>query len=381
MSKSEDLMMNVGEKATWIGVFVNILLSFVKIIAGMIGNSAAMVADGVHSFSDLITDFVTLTSLRIAGVKPDKEHPFGHARAQVIGSLFVGLVVCFVGAGMLLTAAEMANSDELLSPTVLALWGAIISIFAKVFLFKYTDAVGRKINSDAVIANAKHQLSDALSSVAALIGIVGAMIGYPVADPIAASVVGLMICYAGMDILWGAVQGLMDVSASAEQLSLIHCRAMICEGVRGVHDLRTKRIGSEVYAELDIEVSDWISVSEAHNIAALVQSSLMQSFGWIKDVTVHVDIESTEKHYDSWTKNGGRKALESFLACQFASLNYIQQLGHVVIHFRDGRVTVEVNVVANSGKVNDAWIEIKALQSRLNESSLYDECCVKLCVS
>ena len=206
-----------GVKATLVGALANLLLSVVKFIGGILGNSTALIADAVHSLSDLLTDAIVLATHKIGQMPADSNHPYGHGRAETIGATIVGVVIILAGIWIAYDVSQVIASGSQLVPTWLAAGAAFISILVNEGIFHYTRNVGEKINSPAIIANAWHHRSDAISSVAALIGILGAHFGYTIMDPLAGGVVALMILKVGYGILTDGLRDLMDTGLSEDQ--------------------------------------------------------------------------------------------------------------------------------------------------------------------
>ena len=287
MAKSKN--MSPGIKATLIGAAVNLALSIIKCIGGVIGNSAAMVADAIHSIADLLTDIIVLVTHKISQIPKDENHPYGHGRAETLGTTAIGFFIILGGIGLAYDAWDIIKSGSPHIPKALAAVTALISIATNEWLFRYTRSVGEKTNSPTLIANAWHHRSDAISSIAALVGIVGAIIGYPVLDPIAAVMVALMVTKIGFKIILGGFRDLMDTALSEEQ---IHDIQLIIESIPGViksHDLRTRKTGGSILMDLHILVDSDLTVTEGHDVAERVRRKLINIYPNTQDVLVHVD--------------------------------------------------------------------------------------------
>ncbi|MBF0171220.1 MAG: cation transporter, partial [Nitrospinae bacterium] len=285
----------VASRVTWIGAAVNVLLTAVKGYAGVVGNSSAMVVDAIHSLSDLATDIVALISTRIASHGADENHPYGHGRAETIGAVLIGAALAAVGVGIAYEVIGKLVAGKVFIPTWPALAAAVLSIAVKEWLYWYTVIVGRRIGAKQVIANAWHHRSDAVSSVAALVGIGGAMAGYPIFDPVAAMVVVAMIVKVGWDITRQGLQELMESTAPAETVAEIRKVVKATPGVRRFHELRTRTVGADIFVDVHILVAPHISVSEAHNIAETVRENLKEKTA-ATDALVHIDAED-DIHY------------------------------------------------------------------------------------
>ncbi len=273
-----------------ISVALNILLMAYKIAAGIIGNSAAMIADGVHSFSDFLTDVIAMVGARYA-VKPEDEgHPYGHGRVETFASFTIAASLLLVAIGIFYNAVTIiSNSDELGIPKAIALTAALISIIVKEFLFRYTIKVGKKHNLQSLIANAWHHRSDAYSSFASMAGIIGAMMGFPLFDPLAAGIVALFIGKVGVEIGRDAFMELIDTAADKKIRDGIEEIIKETKEVRHYHDLKTRKVGSKVISDLHIEVNPSISVVEGHNIAKGLKTKIIEQVKEVENILIHIE--------------------------------------------------------------------------------------------
>lgn len=280
-----------GEKVTWIGVAANAILSVVKLAAGIFGKSDALIADAVHSLSDLFTDFVVLVSLKISRRPVDELRPYGYGRVETVGTGLLGVFLIIVGAGIFWDAIKMINIGVDYIPTTAALAGAVVSIIVKEGMYQYTVRVGKRIGSSPIVANAWHHRSDALSSVASFIGIGAAMMGWPLFDPLAAILVTALIVKVGWEISRDSFMDIIDTAVKKEIRERIIGEATGTPGVIDYHDLKTRKIGSDILVDIHIEVNPWMNVAEAHRIADDVRDSIMKKVENIADVLVHIDPE------------------------------------------------------------------------------------------
>ncbi|MBU0762574.1 MAG: cation diffusion facilitator family transporter [Candidatus Altiarchaeota archaeon] len=281
---------------TWVGLFVNIALSAFKLTAGILGRSAAMIADAVHSISDLATDLVVLVGFRYVKKPVDVGHDYGHGKYETLASLVVGVILFGAGLTILLSGvrqiAGAAGNHEVVQPGWIAFYAALISIVSKELLYQYTIKVGRKIDSSAVVANAWHHRSDALSSVGTLIGVGGAiMLGsnWRVLDPLAAFFVSLMILKTAYDIVRENLGELLEASLCNETEDRIMKIAGDTPGVHIPHNLRTRKIGSAVAIDLHVKVDPRLNVVKAHEIATDIEKRLKDSFGRQTFISIHVE--------------------------------------------------------------------------------------------
>jgi cation diffusion facilitator family transporter len=283
-------------RVTWIGFFSNLLLTVFKLIAGIMGNSGAMVADAIHSLSDFATDIVVILSFRIVGKPADKDHDYGHGKYESLATAIIGSVLLLVGAeicrGGVIKIWGVLNGAVMDAPGWIALLAAIFSIIIKEWLYHLTRRVGRRIGSQAVLANAWHHRSDAFSSIGTMVGIGGAiMLGqkWRILDPIAAVIVSLFIIKVAVSIMSGSVKELADESLGDEVKSEIMGMAASIEGVSHPHNLRTRRIGCDIAADLHIRVAPDMSVADAHTIATAIEKKICDRFGASSFVSIHVE--------------------------------------------------------------------------------------------
>lgn len=278
-----------GTRSTWVSVVVNLLLTATQIAVGVLTRSQALIADGIHSLSDLVSDFVVLLAGHHSRKDADADHPYGHHRFETAASLALGGLLLAVGLGMLWSALGKLQSPETV-PTVgvLALWVAGGALIAKELLFRYMLAVAKKVKSSMLVANAWHARSDAASSLVVAVGIVGNMAGYPILDPIAALIVGLMVTRMGWGFAWDALHDLMDRAADEQEVAAIRQTLMDTPGVSGVHDVRTRKMGDLIVVDAHLEVDASISVEAGHDIAVAARQRVMQRHR-VLNLMTHVD--------------------------------------------------------------------------------------------
>ena len=283
-------------RVTLVGSVVNLLLVGLKAVAGVAGHSAAMVSDAVHSLSDFVTDIVVLIFVRVSARPQDDDHDYGHGKYETIATLFIGLALAAAAVGIVVAAARKLaawfQGEELPAPGALALWAALISIVVKEILYQYTRIKGRKLDSPALEANAWHHRSDALSSVGAAIGIGGAILlgqRWTVLDPLASIAVGAMLVKVAWDLLGPSVGELTDSSlpADTEEEMLRIIRSV--EGVEDPHNLRTRRVGNRIAAEVHIRLDGGQTLAEAHEKASEVERRFKERFGDQSHLIVHME--------------------------------------------------------------------------------------------
>ncbi len=283
-------------KVTIIGGFVNVLLTLGKLLAGFLGNSGAMIADGVHSASDMLTDIILLLFVKISSKPKDDDHEYGHGRFETLGTCLIGLSLLIVAIGIISSAIEsiktIFSGGEIPSPKLIALLAAGISIIAKEWLYQYTARKGKNLKSEIVIANAWHHRSDAFSSIGTLIGIGGAyFIGnfWTILDPIAAIIVSALIIKVSYDLTIPALQEFLEKSLPKETKDEIIAIALDRTNVSNLHNLKTRRIGAAIAIEFHLRVDGSMSVEEAHGITVDIECNLRQKFGPMTQINIHIE--------------------------------------------------------------------------------------------
>lgn len=290
--------MNVKEntkaamRVSWVSISVNVILSLFKLIAGIFGNSSAMISDAIHSASDVFSTVVVMIGINISGKESDKEHPYGHERMECIAAILLAAILFATGFGIGYSGIQkifFTESSELATPGVVALIAAIISIVTKEWMYWYTIIVARKINSGSLKADAWHHRSDALSSIGSLIGIVGAMLGFPIFDPIASVVICLLIIKAAFDIVKDAVDKLVDKSCDNELVNKMKEVIKRQDGVIDIDLLNTRMFASRIYVDVEFSADKTLTLLESHQIAQAVHDKIEENFSEVKHCMVHVN--------------------------------------------------------------------------------------------
>ena len=278
-----------GSRSTWVSVGVNLVLTITQIAVGIVAKSQGLVADGIHSLSDLVADFVVLFAGHHSKKDADQDHPYGHQRFETAASLVLGTLLLLVGAGMLWSAFRKLEEPATVQTVhVVALWMAVGSLSAKELLFRYMLSVAKRVKSSMLVANAWHARSDAASSLVVGIGIVGNLAGYPILDPIAALIVGFMVARMGWSFAWDALHDLMDRSVDEQEVDAIRRTLIETPGVSGVHDVRTRKMGDMIVVDAHIEVDGAISVEAGHDIAVDARQRVLQRHR-VLNLMTHVD--------------------------------------------------------------------------------------------
>jgi cation diffusion facilitator family transporter len=278
-----------AKKSTLVSVVINIALTISQVVAGVISGSQGLIADGIHSLTDLVADFVVLFANHHSAKEADDDHHYGHQRYETAASLFLGVSLLVVGLGMLWKAGE-----KIIDPVapgqiqIMALYVALGSLVAKELLFRYMLSVAERVRSSMLIANAWHARSDAASSLVVAVGIGGALLGYPILDSVGALVVGLMVAKAGWGFSWDALHDLMDRAVSEEEHQKIEAIIKSTEGVKGFHDLRTRKMGDMILVDVHIEVDRHLSVQVGHDVALNARNQIMKELP-VLDVMTHID--------------------------------------------------------------------------------------------
>ena len=289
---TENEFMRVANKVSCITIIQNVLLAVFKLFAGIFAHSNAMISDAIHTASDVFSTIVVIIGVRLASKDSDKEHPYGHERLECVAAIILSVVLLFTGLEIGSQAFKdiiHGNYGELEVPGMLALVAAGVSIVTKEVMFWYTRHNAKKIDSGALMADAWHHRSDALSSIGALIGIGGAMLGFPVMDSIASLVIFVFIAKAAYDIFKDAMDKMVDHSCDEETEKAIYDVAVAHEEVLGIDLLQTRIFGNKIYVDVEIQVNEAYTLQKAHNIAEEVHESIEQKFPKVKHVMVHVN--------------------------------------------------------------------------------------------
>lgn len=353
--------MEIAEKkhqikvVTIIGGIINILLSIIKVIIGSAFHSTALIVDGLHSFSDVITDVFVLWISKYSNDKPDKEHPYGHGRFETLGTVVIGSML--ISMAMILAYENIVRliiGDIYTKPQWPTFVGAILSIILKEWVFRFTLKVGEKVESKVVIANAWHSRSDAFSSIAVLFGLIFSFFGFPWMDTIMAIVVSIMIGKVGWDFLWSSIKELVDSALDPEFLEKIKAEILSVDGVINMHNLRSRKMGEKAILDVNIQVKPMLSASEGHEISTYVARNLINKFRAIDDVTVHTDVE--DDRVDGKEYTGERRHLlplrtEVTKAILELIPDFEAKILKINLHYRDRKILVDL--IFNDDEIND----------------------------
>ena len=285
---NEQIAMQVSANS----IAVNLMLSIFKLIAGLLASSGAMISDAIHSASDVFSTIIVIIGVKISGKASDEDHPYGHDRFECVASIILAILLGVTGVGIGLTGVQKliaGHYDTLAIPGILALAAAVISIVVKEIMYWYTRNAAKKINSGALMADAWHHRSDAMSSVGAFIGILGARLGFPILDPIASVAICVLIVKASVDIFRDAIDKMVDHSCDDATEESMREVIMGVKGVKGIDLLQTRLFGSKMYVDIEISADGTIPLDEAHDIAENVHHSIEKNFKDVKHCMVHVN--------------------------------------------------------------------------------------------
>lgn len=350
---------------TLIGAVVNALLGIAKLIGGIAFHSHALLADGVHSFADLVTDVMVLFASKYGSQEADDSHPYGHGRIETAATMLLSLFLILAGAAIAWDALMEIMEQAHVVPAFLALPVALISIIANEGLFHYTRHVGHAINSALIVANAWHHRSDAASSLVVVVGLAGSLLGFVYLDSVAAIIVGLMIVKMGWTYGWSSIQELVDTAVDDDVLQKIEAIIRNVDGVRRIHQLRSRMMAGDILIDVHILVAPMISVSEGHYIAQNVHHLLIETLERVRDVTVHVDPEDDEISCPSMHLPN-RSHLEDTLL--HAWQQDFPEIVDWVVHYLDGKLLFDI-LVTEEGQERDS-LKARILKDARNQKDI-----------
>ncbi|MCU7834741.1 MAG: cation diffusion facilitator family transporter [gamma proteobacterium symbiont of Taylorina sp.] len=331
----------ITRKVTIAGAVVNLILAIFKIIIGYIGHSHALVVDGIHSFSDLLSDIIVVFAAKKGSQSPDENHPYGHARIETAFAAILGGILITVGIGIVIDALDRLSSGDIITPSSMTLWVALLSVLSKEALYQYTFIYARRLNSSILKANAWHHRSDAISSIVVLVGIAGSIYGIQYLDAAAAVIVSMMISKIGWDIARESIDQLVDKGLDPKKVQSISRHIIEIPGVSQMHMLRSRQMGAEALLDVHIEVSPQLSVSEGHRISDEVSAQLTNSFPDIAQVLVHIDPENDEAH-SSCSHLPLRDEILSDLEQCWSQIKQSKSIEAVTLHYLNGKVNIQV---------------------------------------
>lgn len=345
-------------KVTLIGSVLDLALGVVKILVGWVAHSQALIADGLHSLSDLGTDIVVLYAAKHSHQEPDEDHPYGHGRIETLATVGLGSTLVLVAVGIAYKAIERMNQpDLLLHPGVAALVVAVLSVISKEAIYHYTMRTARRLRSNMLIANAWHSRSDAISSIVVVIGVAGTMMGYPYLDAVAAIAVAVMIAKIGFELVRSSTRELIDTALEPEVVEEIRRQVFKVDGVRALHMLRSRRSGGAALVDLHLQVDPRVSVSEGHQIGDTVRRRLIGRIEEVTDVTVHIDPEDDEVE-SPCDRLPLRSGMVKRLQEQWADLVEVDP-GQITLHYLRGELQIDLTLPLSAMKQHpdpEKWI-------------------------
>jgi cation diffusion facilitator family transporter len=369
--------LRAAQRATWVSAAANLLLTIAQLVVGWVAHSQSLIAHGLHSFSDLLSDFLVLWANHQGAHPADAAHPYGHARIETAATLVLGISLAIVGGGILLTAGQQLQSiDALPAVEILALWVALATLAVKEGLFHYLKAAARRLRSSVMMANAWHTRADAASALVVAIGIGGSLMGWRFLDLLAAVLVGFMILRMGLQFAWEALRELVDTGLPEEEVEAIRTTLGETGGVVDLHELRTRRMAHQALVDAHIRVDPRISVSEGHRIAESARRRVLEAHPAVLDVLVHVDAED-DSMKEPQTALPGRKLLEKHLstllgpdapAFERVLFHYLGRQVEAEVHFAeaidpDRLATIEQRL--SERLEGDPWIRTLSLHARI----------------
>lgn len=334
-----------AKRATYIAAWLDGLLGCAKVVVGVLVGSAALVADGIHSFSDLVTDGFVLAATHYGRQGPDDDHHYGHGRIETLATLLLGSVLIFVAGAIAWSSLQrLLGGTEIAAPGLWAMLLALAALLAKEWLFHYTMRIAKRVKSKLLEANAWHSRSDVLSTAVVLVALVGAQFGAGWVDAIAAVIVGLLVGKVGWNLLWESARELVDTALPADAQHEMRHVARSVPGVEGVHDLRTRQSAGWVMADLHIVVGPMVSVSEAHEIGNEVSRRLRDAFPALTDVTFHIDPEDDAGQDDPSRLPGLplRPDVVAALEARWHAQPVWRHCTDLQLHYLDGKVSVSL---------------------------------------
>ncbi len=365
-------------RVTVVGAVVNLFLAIFKIVIGAVGHSHALIVDGIHSLSDLLSDALVVFAAKQGNASPDEDHPYGHARIETAFAAVLGGVLIAVGVGIVIDAMDRLASGDVNIPSSITLWVALLSVLSKEILYRYTLHYANKIKSSLLKANAWHHRSDAISSIVVLIGIAGSIYGIPYLDPAAAVIVAMMVAKIGWEIARESIDQLVDKGLDPEKVTRISKHISEIPGVSQMHMLRSRQMGADALLDVHIEVAPQLSVSEGHRISDEVSKQLTQTFPDVSQVLVHVDPENDEIN-STCVHLPLREELMAELMQPWSGIEQTQFIEEVTLHYLDGKVSVQIILplsklksIDESAKLSEQYkTAVKKIKSIENIEILY----------
>jgi cation diffusion facilitator family transporter len=331
-----------GRRVTLVSVTTNLSLTITQVVIGVLGNSQALVADAMHTLSDLVGDMMVLFALMHGRKEADEDHPYGHARIETAVTMLLGVILFAVGIGIAVRAGiNLTTATTFVVPSTLAFWTAMLTLGAKEGMYHYTIRVARRFQSDMLRASAWHHRSDALSSLIVAAGIGGSLFGFGYLDSVAALIIALMIIKVGVELAWQAAKELVDTGLSLQDVEAIRATILAVGGVQALHELRTRRLGGRAIVDVHIIVDDRLSVTEGHQISDVVRSRVTGEHPLVSDAMVHIDTEE-DIHGPACPDLPLRDEALQRLARLFRDIPEGKWIERTTLHYRDSRINLEL---------------------------------------
>lgn len=351
-----------GQRATWVSAALNVALTVAQLIVGWLAHSQSLLAHGLHSFSDLLSDFLVLYANRKGADPADPEHPYGHARFETAATLILGLSLVAIGMGILVAAADkLQHAEAIAAVEMAALWVAIGTAAGKEALFHYLKRVAERLRSPMLMANAWHTRADAASALVVVVGIAGSLMGWRLLDLVAAAIMGFMILHMGAKLAYDAIRELIDTGLPEATVESIRATLVETPGVLGLHELRTRRMAHQALVDAHVLVDPRISVSEGHRVAEAARQRVLKVHPEVLDVLVHVDPEDDLVPPEHPAQLPERQVLESHLRDLLDGV----ELDRITFHYLGQQVEVEAFL---SPSVAMDGVKVAALERRLNQA-------------
>jgi cation diffusion facilitator family transporter len=335
------------QRVTLVGAAVNCGLASLQITFGLLGKSQALLADGIHTLSDLSTDFIVLYASKRSSKKADKDHPYGHGRIETLASMLLGVILGMVGIGIGIRGVESIFSPQGVNPEAITIVFAGIAIVAKEGLYRYTIRAARATHSSLLESNAWHHRSDALSSVVVLIGISAQLMGAPYMDAVAAVIVACMIAWIGLRLSRKALNELIDTGLDLELIEEVRIAMQANASVVGVHNLRSRSMGGLGYLDAHIEVDSDLTVSEAHYIAHRIEHQVMKHFPKIIDVQIHIDPLDDQIRESVLARLPERQQIEQDLTAAWSGVTESEMIQKTKLHYLDTLIEIDLVLPAS----------------------------------
>lgn len=350
----------ISQRATWVSVLLNTILTIAQIIIGWIANSSALLFHGIHSFSDLLSDFLVIFAAKQSANPADDKHPYGHARMETAATLILGISLTIIGGGVIWETLYSLNTyffntnenSNVLKPVeISALIASIITVIGKESLYHYLKKVAQKLRSSLIMANALHTRADSASALVVVIGIAGALAGWSFLDLIAAFIMGIMIFKMGLSLSLESLKELIDTGLDDPQVWLVKSALLNTGGVISVHDLRTRKMAQNALVDVHLHVNSKITVSEAHRIAENAKHNVLKYCKNVLDVLVHIDPEEDSKVYNPdeiYLTLPSRKDIIKILKNSISNTDFLADNNNLILHYVNGKISINI-LLENNG--------------------------------